>query len=133
LNAGLGLWWGAEKIWNGELVRLLTLEEDLDIARHVDDIGSLVDRRFFLLIAGIFRHGPTQHAMVTGTVWELCEASRDQGADEAPVERYMPKPPPGHRFKKLTREGELHFLGESLREFFFFLTRADDRQKTSNI
>jgi hypothetical protein len=95
-------------------VRLLMGEEGPGISPDSDDIGPLIDRRCFLLIAGIFRHGATSQAVVAGSVWELVEIEEDRGQDapvHGPAERYMPRPPLGFKFRKLTREGEMQFLG----------------------
>lgn len=103
------LWWGAEKIWSGEMVRLVVGKADLPDDLRRPSPGS-EERCFFLKITGIYR-GKDDRPAIKGPVFEL--APLVDGAvppDEADyrakldkrVARYIPEPPPGFYFRCLS-------------------------------
>ncbi|OAV89872.1 hypothetical protein PTTG_06167 [Puccinia triticina 1-1 BBBD Race 1] len=117
------IWWGAEKIWSGELVRMIVSAPDLPTGlRSIAQDAS--SRCFFLKITGIYRSND-EKGMVKGPIFELAPvAARAQDAaindpdffesDKLPgiqqVNRYMPKPPSGYYFRRLTPVGKEHHL-----------------------
>ncbi|POW10718.1 hypothetical protein PSTT_05874 [Puccinia striiformis] len=98
------LWWGAEKIWSGELIRLIVSSNDLpnglreftkpSTSSSTSDSSS--SRCFFLKITGIYRNP------------EFIESDKLPGIQQ--VNRYMPKAPIGFYFRRLTPVGKEHHL-----------------------
>ncbi|KAA1086187.1 hypothetical protein PGTUg99_018475 [Puccinia graminis f. sp. tritici] len=117
------IWWGAEKIWSGELIRLIVSVPDLPKGlRSISQAAS--PRCFFLKITGIYRSND-EKGMVKGPIFELApiadqakdlaeqnpdflESDKPPGAQH--VNRYMPKPPSGYFFRRLTPFGKEHHL-----------------------
>ncbi|KAG0148599.1 hypothetical protein CROQUDRAFT_654686 [Cronartium quercuum f. sp. fusiforme G11] len=118
------LWWGAEKIWSGELIRLIVQAKDLPHGLRPISPGS--DHRcFFLKITGIYR-SDQEKGMIKGPIFELAHVDQlkfdkmdlnpdfDQSgitpSHQANVNRYMPQPPPDYYFRRLTPIGKEHHL-----------------------
>ncbi|KAH9462478.1 hypothetical protein MJO28_002752 [Puccinia striiformis f. sp. tritici] len=126
------LWWGAEKIWSGELIRLIVSSNDLpnglreftkpSTSSSTSDSSS--SRCFFLKITGIYRSNEDK-GMVKGPIFELApleQRTKDSiqqdpefiESDKLPgiqqVNRYMPKAPIGFYFRRLTPVGKEHHL-----------------------
>lgn len=125
------LWWGAELIWSGELVRLITTDEFW--TPEIQPSGQANDRAHFLKISAIWKHhsraDQAQVAMLSGHVYELREvkdeqpavegkdASDSKGKGNAPLLTkakkkkklpiYMPRPPAGYEFVRLSKH-EMH-------------------------
>lgn len=118
------LWWGAEKIWCGELIRLMVSAEDLPLGLRSKSKGS-ENRCYFLKITGIYRNDQ-EKGMIKGPIFELANESQsklDELSNEIEfseslhsashlsiVKRYMPLPPPGFYFRRLTPIGKEHHL-----------------------
>ncbi|KAH9823133.1 hypothetical protein DFH28DRAFT_1118509 [Melampsora americana] len=118
------LWWGAEKIWCGELIRLMVSAEDLPLGLRSKSKGS-ENRCYFLKITGIYRNDK-EKGMIKGPIFELAnesqrkldEVSNESEFDESLhsashlsiVKRYMPLPPPNFYFRRLTPIGKEHHL-----------------------
>ncbi|KAI9619225.1 hypothetical protein H4Q26_011906 [Puccinia striiformis f. sp. tritici PST-130] len=105
------LWWGAEKIWSGELIRLIVSSNDLPM-----DYENSPNLYFFFDITGIYRSNEDK-GMVKGPIFELApleQRTKDSiqqdpefiESDKLPgiqqVNRYMPKAPIGFYFRRLT-------------------------------
>lgn len=118
------LWWGAEKIWSGELIRLIVSAKDLPKGLRPISLGSDT-RCFFLKVTGIYR-SDEEKGMIKGPIFELAherqlefdkmdhnpdfDDSRHSASHHAIVTRYMPQPPPEHYFRRLTPIGKEHHL-----------------------
>jgi len=124
--------WGPEICYEGDVVRLLTCAPDDRVARadrpdehnlRFDEnepaqakppesdgrpLSSKRDGRFFLRIQGLFRHCLSDHAVVSGIVYELepLPAGAVAVADEGAAWDAMAPPPVGHRWKRLTPAGK---------------------------
>jgi hypothetical protein len=92
-----GLWWGAERIWSGDLVRLIATHSQLDlpIAHTADDKGLYPSRGdpagpLFLLIDGMFidpsSEKGSEQGLIKGRVYELVDASTNGTDALAPME-----------------------------------------------
>jgi len=118
------IWWGAEKIWSGELIRLIVSLPDLPPGLRATTTTSATPRCFFLKITGIYRSNE-EKGMVKGPIFELAPTSErakdlmEQHPDfleseQLPgiqqVNRYMPQPPVGFYFRRLTPVGKEHHL-----------------------
>lgn len=117
------LWWGAEKIWSGELVRLVVGRDDLppDLRQPSPEPA---DKCYFLKISAIYR-GADDRPAIKGAVWEL--APRDEHGDipkeeveyhaslDASMTQYIPRAPPGYYFRCLSQPGtERHLVLEHI-------------------
>ncbi|KAM0756413.1 hypothetical protein T439DRAFT_29001 [Meredithblackwellia eburnea MCA 4105] len=119
------LWWGGERIWCGELVRLMTDDKVVD----PDHLSEGADKRScFLKISGIYKNSTSGAANVCGAIYELAQVSVVNGHvgvqngssamslfEKKPSkttkstigeEMFMPEPPPGYLFKRITPPGE---------------------------
>ncbi|PLW04526.1 hypothetical protein PCANC_28793 [Puccinia coronata f. sp. avenae] len=118
------IWWGAEKIWSGELIRLVVSIPDLPPGLRPSTTRATSARCFFLKITGIYR-SHEEKGMVKGPIFELApisEREQDECAqnpdflesEKLPgiqqVNRYMPSPPTGFYFRRLTPFGKEHHL-----------------------
>ncbi|CAH7690102.1 hypothetical protein PPACK8108_LOCUS25344 [Phakopsora pachyrhizi] len=114
------LWWGTEKIWSGELIRLIVSAADLP--NGLRDISSRDRARcFFLKISGIYR-SEQEAGMIKGPIYELADLNQreidekvnssdfNEKNQPACFGRYMPEPPPGLFFRRLTPIGKEHHL-----------------------
>ena len=115
-----GVYLGGERIWVGDLVRLIALstedkQRDIPLPdplpRRTDvdvSMGDDVDvgRSLLLKINSIYRHSKTDHPRVSGSIYELYDTKKyapiPEEASEQEGERFMPAPPPGHKFRLLT-------------------------------
>lgn len=117
------LWWGAEKIWSGELIRMIVSAPDLPQGLRPTSSNSHACC-FFLKITGIYRSHEEQ-GMVKGPIFELAPLAQREidEADKNPeflesdnvpgvqqINRYMPRPPDGYFFRRLTPVGKEHHL-----------------------
>lgn len=116
------IWWGAEHIWAGELVRFLT---DAGVVEPHEQSPGADQRGCFLKIAAIYKNTEAQTGKVVGVVYELAEVSVSEGhvnvasggsamsafEKKAPCgsgkgeEMFMPAPAPGYVFRRLTPPG----------------------------
>ncbi|MBW0485303.1 hypothetical protein O181_025018 [Austropuccinia psidii MF-1] len=117
------MWWGAEKIWSGEMIRLIVSAEDLPKGLRPITQGNH-PRCFFLKINGIYRDDQGK-GMVKGPIFEMAPIAQREidKADKSPefdekigqpgvqqLTRYMPEPPIGYFFRRLTPIGKEHHL-----------------------
>ncbi|KAK4700250.1 hypothetical protein P7C70_g5997, partial [Phenoliferia sp. Uapishka_3] len=118
-------WWGGEKIWSGELVRLVADDSVVRLGEHTPGAEN---RGRFLKIAGIYKSEKGEAVIwVTGTLYELVEKEVDGGVavaesssaadstkeDTTPAfqkvvaeDPFMPEAPPGLAFHRITPPGE---------------------------
>ncbi|KAK4053245.1 hypothetical protein OIO90_004019 [Microbotryomycetes sp. JL221] len=102
------LWWGAEKIWSGELVRLM-IDDIQDLTNEVKQ-NKQIDQSlkpkncYFLKLSSIFKDSNKDVAMLGGTLYELrLKQQQDQEGDDDDQDKtqkplYMPDAPPGYEF-----------------------------------
>jgi hypothetical protein len=99
------LWWGAERIWNGELVRLMA-DGNVFPTGTVPLAADVSESRLFFRITGIFKDtsgemkdGDAAGAKLNGQLYELIEVERAPAGAvelaEAERKKYpnMPEPP----------------------------------------
>ncbi|KAL8280276.1 hypothetical protein RQP46_007390 [Phenoliferia psychrophenolica] len=128
-------WWGAERIWSGELVRLLVDDNVISADRLSPNAGGADQRLVLIKITGVYKDRETGSGNVSGHLYELTkidtssasnggsigmgpgvdgsamslfEKNVSHGAKKtrAPEEQYMPAPPPGYFFRRVTPPGE---------------------------
>ncbi|KAK4048011.1 hypothetical protein OIV83_005045 [Microbotryomycetes sp. JL201] len=103
------LWWGAELVWSGELVRLLLNDiSDLGVVKDQLSRGNHGSQHFsyFLKVSAIYKDSTTDVAKMVGTLYELCrvdertedEEDEQSTSDETADELYLPRAPPGYKF-----------------------------------
>lgn len=126
------LWWGAERIWTGEIVRFLMPDSEDSPSEARQEIVAIAGRRGrFLKIVALYKDSKASKAMVAGEEFELqdLEIERATEADlpleaerysiiDADVETkdYMPVPPAGFAFRRVVYQlvegirpkGQLH-------------------------
>lgn len=130
------LWNGAERIYSGELVRVLASLDQLP-QEHLSLSPGAERRSFFLHVDGLYRHVEKGMAMCGGTVYELRELSGDMAVEggmkmfetpsavkegkkpeknsATPFGKSLPEPPPGYAFHPvLTKNIQCHFAIESI-------------------
>lgn len=125
------LWWGGERIWSGELVRLVPNATNFPPSLLPQSPGA-ADRSLFLQVAAIYKERKTDQAKLAGRLYELRDlkgvteiqgdeggsalskiegiaASKDKGKSTSPspsiVDPSLPSPPPGFEFRSLNRGG----------------------------
>ncbi|GAA5851130.1 hypothetical protein JCM8547_004140 [Rhodosporidiobolus lusitaniae] len=78
--------WGAERIWVGDLARLMHDEKSPFLAHlaHKPSDGSK-DRALFLKVTSIYKDATTGRAKICGDVWELKELDDVAGASNGTV------------------------------------------------
>ncbi|KAG0148563.1 hypothetical protein CROQUDRAFT_41188 [Cronartium quercuum f. sp. fusiforme G11] len=120
------LWWGAEKIWIHDLVRMNKLESDLPVdlvakdttVRHI----NTHDKAYFLKIFEIYRDQHEKKVVIMGKIFDLVAISQnpqeepkfeeilesEEKTEESP--EFMPSAPVGFRFRQLTPTGLFHHV-----------------------
>lgn len=152
------LWWGSERIWTGELVRLIADSNFLAMHGHVFSTGS-ERRAVFLKVSSFYKDDLQAKVMASGIMYELQEVSKN-GTDQSMrgiVDRtdrdivgddgdssegarssstlfdfdYMPLPPLGYHFRRITSRSavEAHCEIEYIAGRFYPL--ADDLTSSS--
>ncbi|KAK4702652.1 hypothetical protein P7C70_g3565, partial [Phenoliferia sp. Uapishka_3] len=149
------LWWGGEKIWSGELVRLLS--DDTVVLPGQLSPGA-AERCVFLKIAGIYKKGVAgkETGHVTGVLFELVEITTagggvgiaggsamslfekkpQTGTKISAEDMFMPEPPPGFAFRRVTPPGDnaIHLEVEFIAGRYYPLpSRLHDEQKVRSI
>jgi hypothetical protein len=115
------LWWGAERIWVGELVRILSNDAAFALGVVRDERHSLL-----LKITGIFRSSDRKTATISGALYDLEEENKAEShhakqrldgsakkaqhrSNKSTYPADMPPAPPGYSFHLLTPgRQELH-------------------------
>ena len=111
------IWWGGERIWTGELVRIITDKATVDSPELLPASKGANKRAMFLRLAAVYKDAESEQALLSGQLYELRDlAEGDLLVDGSPVEKdevvtglvdpHMPPPPPGFVFRRRTRAGE---------------------------
>ncbi|KAG9029510.1 hypothetical protein FRB95_005231 [Tulasnella sp. JGI-2019a] len=123
-----GVWWGAERIWVGDLVRLTCLRGDLEneleaagLQHHLEDSSPNADQRQLFARIQEFSFDQAKNQLcLSAELYELADASDDLDTSEVGLiqhhalppttENGLPRPPFGFRFRKLTPPDVLIYL-----------------------
>lgn len=119
------IFWGAEKIWNGELVRMMV--DATVIPPNSSELSpGAKERALFIKISGVYKDSETGSGNISGSMYELADVAhvgavgasvvggsamsqfekKRPGANPPPEDLFMPEPPPGYFFRRLTPPGE---------------------------
>jgi hypothetical protein len=101
------VWWGSERIWSGELVRLMTDNNSVDVSAGSERSPGSEDRGTFLRVTALFKDSKLSKAFVTGVLYELREDNNsmmmvdivDDIDENGPP---MPTPPVGYSYRRIT-------------------------------
>ncbi|KAH8914170.1 hypothetical protein BT69DRAFT_1358347 [Atractiella rhizophila] len=103
-----GMWYGAEKIWVGELVRLKFRPRwDLSSTTAFEFKPHLHSNGLILKLDAIFLDPEAKQIKVSGTVYDIRPT---QDCHLPPPQDLFPPPPPEHTFFPLTPAGKQHTL-----------------------
>ncbi|KAI5475731.1 hypothetical protein MNV49_000893 [Pseudohyphozyma bogoriensis] len=112
------VWWGAERLWTGELIRLMS-DERLFPSNLQPLCGDVTEARLYLKVSAFYKRRERDAekgegvAMVIGRLYELIEEDRAPESTRAAAkknkDRYMPPPPaPGYVFHCHETGGDMH-------------------------
>lgn len=107
------LWWGGERIWSGEFIRLLG-DGTTQVPAPGPNAGP--ERVLCLAVRAFYRDSSSKKTMVAGILYELMDYDVSEVGEESAEEgeeahgvvrdpgtvRHMPAPPAGFAFKLLT-------------------------------
>lgn len=101
------IYWGAERIWTGELVRVLVDPRHLPEATYPLSPGA-AGRALFCKISGVYKDEENVTGMITGALYELKDVSLlPVDTPSVPLNgSYMPIAPEGYIFHRITPEEE---------------------------
>ncbi|KAI9625074.1 hypothetical protein H4Q26_016461 [Puccinia striiformis f. sp. tritici PST-130] len=152
-----GIWWGAEKIWLYDFVRLneVKLGPHLSSKRrtsHQSPVNSSTTSRpredcYFLKIEGIYRDELGKKLIVMGKLFELIplETGPTLPTSSSPplntekqrcnrAKKWIPDPPAGYKFKQLTKSKEMNYLHvECISGRYYSPTRKNSSNQLSEI
>ncbi|EJD47987.1 hypothetical protein AURDEDRAFT_162961 [Auricularia subglabra TFB-10046 SS5] len=112
-----GVWWGAERIWQDDIVRLVPYRDQLGINELLESSPDAETRTLFLHITSIFVDASSEHprGRVAGILYELApagwDASRQPARSADPLSAptrgayALPPPPPPFVFRALMPSG----------------------------
>lgn len=103
-----GMFWGAERIWVGDVVRLLTTVEDLPEHDPLPSPPGEGRRHLLLRVDGIYKDATNEHAMVSGALYEMYRGNEGPTSIEVGSRTY--EAPPGYRFHLKSKERTEHHL-----------------------
>lgn len=127
-----GIWWGAEKIWLHDVVRLNDLKGDLvfkskgrftsDSPEKSSSPINPKDICYFLKIEGIYRDELGKKLIVMGKIFDLVRSEKksnptsssstktNEKQRQKKSKKWMPEPPAGYRFRQITKPKEMNHL-----------------------
>ncbi|EFP76566.1 uncharacterized protein PGTG_02027 [Puccinia graminis f. sp. tritici CRL 75-36-700-3] len=152
-----GIWWGAEKIWLYDLVRL----NDVKLAPHLSSktktpshdpenpptTSKPTEDCCFLKIEGIYRDELGKKLIVMGKMFDLVPAQKGStvpSSSSPPLNtekqrcnrsrKWMPDPPAGFKFRQLTKSKEMNYFHvECIAGRYYSPTRKNLSDKLSEI
>lgn len=139
------MWWGAESIWSGELVRLMTNADSDFWPEGLKPSGRVDERGHFLRITGVWKHESADEgksaAIVSGQVYELREidssappsgsstSKGSQSRSSRPM--YMPAAPDGYEFARVgDRHTEMHVDASFIAGRYYELPESLNKRET---
>jgi len=151
-----GIWWGAEKIWLYDLVRLNEFKSVPSLKAKAQatnsESASMTSKPgedcYFLKIEGIYRDELGKKLIVMGKIFDLLPTQKSPviPPSSSPSlintekqrcsrpKKWMPDPPPGFKFRQITKAKEMSYLHvECIAGRYYSPTRKNSSDKLSDI